>query len=242
MMLCNPLGLSTTGNLLTRNPDGLRELEAFFVAQIGPYWLGVVGDGSHTNGYHLGAFEDPPGDYSTIHPRDIAGIKQFGGYFAAACDIGMQWQASRLWFTWLIGQLREGKFPDITEVIGSADGVQDYRYTSDDGFVYGEIWSGNHIEHTHISFFRDSIMRSHVYLFDSWTATGRITKVASKPTPVISVKPSPSASAAPVRVESRGSSGTSLRGAFLACGLGAFAWLIKRRVEVAREDSQQDSG
>jgi len=236
-MLCNPLGLQVEFFELTRNPDGLKELQKFFEAQIGPYWLGVVGDASHTGGYHLGANSVPLGDYSIVSERDRNGIKMFGGDFASACDIGMGWAASRLWFRWLIEQLRNGRFPDVVEVIGSADGIQDYRYTAEDGFLYAELWFGNHVEHTHISFYRDSIMRSHIYLFDTWTATGRVVakpSVAPKRTPVVqTAAPAPSP-----RPQTRGSSSTPLRGTFAVLAIGGVAWMIKRRMELLRENSR----
>lgn len=224
---------------MTRNPDSLQQLEALFESQICDCWKGTVGDQYHFNGYHLGGFEVPYNDYSIVHPRDAAGIKQFGGYWAAAIDPGMDWPASRDWFMWLVTQCRAGKFPDIAEVIGSADGIQDYRYTAGDGFVYAELWHRNHIGHSHISFFRDSIFRSHTYLFDTWTRTGRMTKVGPKPTPGVSARvdltPGTAVSPAP---QVGGSSSTPLRGALLTCAFGVAAWVVRRRMELAREDSQ----
>lgn len=221
---------------MTRNPDPLQQLEALFESQICDCWKGTVGDHAHFNGYHLGGFEVPYNDYSIVHPRDAAGIKQFGGYWAAAIDPGMDWPASRDWFMWLVTGARAGKFPDIAEIIGSADGIQDYRYTADDGFVYAELWHRNHIRHSHISFFRDSIFRSHNYLFDRWTGTGRVTSrvdVGAKPTPVIP----PDAAKRPQTANNE-DSGISMGLLLGGAVAGAVLWVVKRRMEISREGSQ----
>lgn len=229
---------------MTRAPKPLLDLKADFETRIGPHWLGIVGDNTHYNGYHLGGYEVPFDDYSITHPRDVAGINQYGGDWASAIDVGMGWPASREWFWWLILKTQRGLFPDIAEIIGSRDGVQDTRYIAANAFSRPETWWGNHIGHTHISFYRDSIFRNHTYLFNGWTAVGL------KPTPVVKVPKTtaavPSASPKPVVVgnsekQAGESSSTPMQGALLAAAIAGLAWIVKRRMEVSCEDTEQNS-
>lgn len=217
---------------MTRNPGPLQEVETLFESQICECWAGTVGDRNHSNGYHLGGAEVPRGDYSITSPRDINGVKLFGGDWAAAVDVGMEWPASRLWLTWAVAECKAGRMPDIAEIIGSVDGIQDWRWTAGDQFSVPEMWQHNHIEHSHISIFRDSIFRSHTYLFDTWTPAGTITKLGLDPRPVIPPVPyvsPPSSKAVPPGVKpDRG--GELYLIPYVAAG-SVLAWIIRRRRE-----------
>lgn len=226
--------------MVTRNPGPLRDLENLFRYNIGPYWLGTIGDENHDYGYHLGASEVPANDYSVIHPRDKAGIAQFGGDWASGFDVGMGWPAAREWLAWTIDEASRGKFPDIREIIGSLDGEASYVWD----FPSGQMWlhTGQpHITHAHFSIFRDSIFRSHLALVSGWSAQGRITKVAPEPTLVI-----PTVSGLPAVVDVDGHVSAANvpfwgpRTVVLAAGLGALGWVVQRRMERQREGLQQN--
>lgn len=213
---------------MTRNPAALQVLQSEFEGLIGDYWLGTVGDASHTYGYHLGGYEVSPDDYSIIETRDVNGIRQFGGFFASAVDVGMGWPAARDWLKWLISETNRGAFPDIREIIGSTDGETCWVWDRPTRSVVPQ--PANHIGHTHISFFRDSIFRNHAYLFTPWSATGvRVSNTGPGlgPRPVVS---DPVAMAPDANIPGESSS-TSLRGILLVGTLGAVAWVIKRRME-----------
>lgn len=218
---------------MTRNPPGLQELTDRIEKQIGPFNLGVVGDEYHTYGYHLGGYEVPRGDYSTVLARDRAGITRFGGYWAAAVDIGMGWPASRAWFRWLIDGCKAGRFPDVREVIGSFDGKSCVIWDAIEGgphkvpFTPGDL--SDHRQHSHVSLYRDAVFRSQVALIGAWTATGlRPSSPVTKP----GVRPSPSLSGAPTGLppETAGhgwAAGLGTTAALL--GAAGLAWIIHRR-------------
>lgn len=168
---------------MTRNPDGLRTLEGYFTRNIGPYWMGTVGDQRHTYGYHKGCLENEDSDYSCILPRDLAGWRKYGGYWASAVDIGMGWPGSVDWLHWLTEQCTRGKFPDIREIIGSLDGSVSYIWdftTGEKGYA-----EEDHSTHTHISFYRDSLFKDHTDIFKGWDRHGRIKPVTVAPTPKV---------------------------------------------------------
>lgn len=196
--------------------------------QIGPFNKGIMGDQYHFGGYHIGGAEAGPYDYSAQLDRDVAGIEKYGGDWAAAVDIGMGWPASREWVLWLVKECQRGKFPDIREIIGSFDGKQCFQWDEPTRDLFRHPWD-DHLDHTHISFYRDAIMRSQVAVIGSWTARGR---PPSSPVTKQGVRPSPSPSgaldavgdvlAAPSFHLTVGSS------VLLAAGAAA-AWIIRRR-------------
>lgn len=223
---------------MTRNPGPLQELQRVFEARIGPYWEGTVGDGRHDYGYHLGGLEVATDDYSRVLPRDLYGIDKYGGDWASAIDVGMGWKASRDWLKWVVSESSKGNMPDLREVVGSLDGITCWEWDRNTGGV--QQHPPDHILHTHISFYRDSIFRGQNYLFDTWTETSR---VIPTPTSTTTLGPDPS----PVMpLESDGPAPTlgdpvtpvrdhlGFTGLAIAAGCGGLAWLIKRRMELNR--------
>jgi len=220
---------------MTRNPPRLQELEEQFESRVGPYWQGTVGDRFHRYGYHLGADEVPYGDYSIVLARDVAGVRKYGGSWASAVDVGMGWSASRMWLRRLVNDFLMGRRGDIREIIGSVDGTNSILWDGPSR-DYWEHDGEPHVSHTHISFYRDSIFRSHTYLFDGWTARGPVVKPVPKPSPVRTPTPELIHVTPPVG-DNTGSVIVGPRTLILAAGAGGLAWIIKRRMERSREDS-----
>lgn len=168
---------------MTIAPPKLLDLAARLKSQIGPFFLGIVGDKNHKYGYHLGAYEVLASDYSRQLRRDKDGITKYGGYYAAAIDIGMGWKASRDWLKWLVKQCQAGKFPDVREVIGSFDGKTCFYYDNTDKTVYKRT-AKDHITHSHVGFFRDAIMRDQRGILADWRKDGR-PKPPPPPPPIV---------------------------------------------------------
>lgn len=190
---------------MSYNPSTLRELGAFWTAHEGVN-LGVVGDGRHAKGYHLG--EDRiydgsgPGlgsrDYSVQTPRDKAGLSEA----ASAIDLGKlngRLTDLRKFSTWLVKRCRANApaTRDVREVIYSPDGKRVLRWDRERGYASapreGEA-DISHITHTHISFYRDSESRSKVPIFAPYfapampdTATEAAVKFDPKGSPVVGV-------------------------------------------------------
>lgn len=144
------------------NAPGLTQLRDFANAHLGAqFFLGIVGDANHTSGYHLGPDRiGAASDYSIRLPRDVAGAHQFPR-FACAYDMGMGWSASRLWLAWLVNECRAGTFPQVREIIGSLDGVHKQYWSQPAGFATERYTGDNHVDHTHISVFRDTAETDH---------------------------------------------------------------------------------
>ncbi|MFI5911132.1 peptidoglycan-binding protein [Dactylosporangium sp. NPDC051541] len=144
------------------NAPGLTQLRQFADEKIGKeHFLGIVGDAAHRSGYHLGPdriVDDD--DYSMQQPRDIAGAHRFP---TAACayDMGMSWSSSRAWLAWLVNQCRNGAFPQVREIIGSLDGVHKQKFSGLKGYPAERYDGDNHVDHTHISVFRDTADTDH---------------------------------------------------------------------------------
>ena len=136
---------------------------------IGAPFLGIIGDASHSFGYHL--CNPPTGDYS----RDGVANQPVGAY-ACALDVGMTgWAASRDWLRWLITEIREDRITGVAEVIGSFDG-RNVRYWSDvetpQWQQEGVPYSGDgHDTWTHVAIYRSSALIDHK-LLAGWTASG----------------------------------------------------------------------
>lgn len=201
--------------------DGLR---TYTVTHFGAdQFLGIVGDDSHFNGYHLGPEDIPPDDYSVFQKRDVAGARL--GNYATAIDVGVGWPKSREWFTWVVSHL--DLFPDLVEVVGSRDGVTDeYWYWRDwTGWVRTYPWYGNHLTHYHLGFFRDAVFRDQTSVFTLWAAPGATTSVGPKPTLMIPTQPSePPAEGNRMPV-------LGWRTILWAAAIGGMAWVAKRRRE-----------
>jgi hypothetical protein len=148
---------------MSTNAPGLTQLKAYADSKLGTrFFLGIVGDKAHTFGYHLGPDRIPNkgGDYSTQLARDLAGARKFPNY-ACGYDIGMGWSDSRRWLAWLIDQCRKGTFPQIREVIGSLDGVHKQYWSGLRGFRTERYTGDNHVDHSHISVYRDTAEQDH---------------------------------------------------------------------------------
>ena len=187
------------------NPATLRELGSYWTAN-GGVNLGVVGDGRHVKGYHLGEdrIYDGPGpglgsaDYSVQTARDKAGLS----LAASAIDLGRlngKLTELRQFSMWLVRQCQAGASGtrDVREVIYTPDGKTVLRYDRERGQASaprpGEA-DASHITHTHISFYRDSETRSKVRIFSPYfvprppdTATEAAVQFDPAGSPVIGV-------------------------------------------------------
>jgi len=152
------------------NAPGLTRLRDFANVQIGQqFFLGIVGDVNHTSGYHLGPDRiGAASDYSIRLARDVAGARTFPTS-ACAYDMGMGWSASRLWLAWLVNECRAGAFPQIREIIGSLDGVHKQYWSQPGGFKTERYTGDNHVDHTHISVFRDTADTDHSAILRGFT-------------------------------------------------------------------------
>lgn len=174
---------------MTYAPKSIRDLAAYFES-VGGKPLGIVGNGAHCGGYHLGRDRiygacacKPHGicapgardrDYSVQHARDKAGLSDA----ASAIDLGRvngSLRQMRSFSRWLVRRCQDGApgTRDIREIIYTPDGERVQRYSGIDGEVHTGPGNGDssHLTHTHISFFRDSEGRSKVGLFAPYFAT-----------------------------------------------------------------------
>jgi hypothetical protein len=148
---------------VSTSAPGLLRLKTYADARLGGrYFLGIVGDRAHTYGYHLGPdrIPDLSADYSTRLPRDLAGARRYPR-FACGYDIGMGWPASRRWLAWLVRQCRAGRFPQVREVIGSLDGQHKLYWSGLRQFRTERYTGDNHIDHSHLSIYRDTAEQDH---------------------------------------------------------------------------------
>lgn len=132
--------------------------------------LGIVGDGAHRTGYHLGkdriySSSGAGGDdYSVSESsRDRTGLSDY----ASALDIGnfnRGGHSLRSLSLWLVDQCRRGTgdTKDIREVIYTPDGRTVKRW---DRLHIRNSGDDSHLFHTHISYFRDSRSRDKTGLF-----------------------------------------------------------------------------
>jgi hypothetical protein len=148
---------------LSTNAPGLTKLRDYANERLGPsHFLGIVGDAAHNSGYHLGPdrIHDKAHDYSLRLDRDVAGGTRFPT-FACAYDMGMGWSQSRQWLAWLVNQCRQDAFPQIREVIGSLDGTRKQYWSGLRGYRTETYDGDNHVDHTHISVYRDTAETDH---------------------------------------------------------------------------------
>jgi hypothetical protein len=122
--------------------------------------VGIVGDASHTYGYHLGKDRLKPGDYSATLARDKAGLSNA----ASALDVGNFAKLVAL-TAFLVAEAKAGRAPDIREVIGPKADGRAYRWDFADGEVTQRAKGDSHEWHVHISYYRDSEHRDKVSLF-----------------------------------------------------------------------------
>lgn len=147
---------------MSESAPGLAKLRDFASSNPGPqFFLGIVGDANHRSGYHLGPDRiRDASDYSIQLARDVAGKHKYPSY-ACGYDMGMGWARSRAWLAWLVDQCRKGAFPNVREIIGSLDGVHKQYWSALRGFRTERYDGDNHIDHTHISVYRDSAEDDH---------------------------------------------------------------------------------
>jgi hypothetical protein len=139
---------------------GLMALKRYADAKIGNQFWGCVGDSNHTYGYHL--CYPPAGDYSLTQPRD----RGRAGY-ACAYDLALGWKDSRKWFAWFVQRLKERRYPDVCELIGSYDGRR-VLYFRGPSFETQNYTGSGHDTWCHISVWRDSAHRDHSYILRDW--------------------------------------------------------------------------
>ncbi|MGY0232748.1 hypothetical protein [Longispora urticae] len=206
---------------------------------------GVIGDGEHLYGYHLGkdrifSFSGQGwSDYSVQTLRDLTGLSDR----ACAIDIGNDWPDHRDWLMWLISECRKGNFPDIREIIGTLDGERVIGWDAENHWL-SEPGRGDltHLWHTHISFYRDAADRDQTAVLRHYFEPPQ----AAVKAPVV---PAPTPNPAPVQAwQERPFQGASTRphdSEWLAlyplsgiAALGVTAWILLRRMELGREDSQ----
>lgn len=167
---------------MTNSPQTLLELATYWTSK-GGVNLGIVGNSSHCAGYHLGrdriysscackpSGECVPGrgdkDYSVQQDRDKNSLTNY----ASAIDLGKvngSLVGLREFTAYLFGRGLAGDplMHDVREVIGSTDGVNVYGWSAlaPDHLIkdYGDA---SHKSHTHISYWRDSELRSKLPLF-----------------------------------------------------------------------------
>jgi hypothetical protein len=176
-------------------PSPLIALGRYWIRQ-GGAMLGIVGDATHTVGYHLGRdrIYDGAGpgrgddDYSVKHPRDKYGLSNA----AAAIDLGrLDGRYSELYAfsTWLVEQCmaKADGTQDIREVIYSPDGERVQRYSGIDGQIHTGPGNGDssHRFHTHVSYFRDSETRDKVAVFAAYWEDDMAQPTITNTTPLL---------------------------------------------------------
>lgn len=122
--------------------------------------IGIVGDKSHTYGYHLGKDRLKAGDYSASLSRDKRGLSNA----AAALDIGNFSKLVAL-TAFLVAEAKAGRAPDIREVIGPKGDGRAYRWDFHDDEIEKRSDGDSHEWHVHISYYRDSQDRDKTALF-----------------------------------------------------------------------------
>jgi len=135
-------------------PQTLLEARAYILAHtdLSPAEVGIVGDAKHTYGYHLGKDRLPANDYSRVTARDRAGLTNA----ASALDIGDFGDLWRL-TEFLVHEARNGRLPDVREILGPLRDGRAYRWDHLDGWkAVRQAKGDSHEWHIHISYYRDS--------------------------------------------------------------------------------------
>ena len=158
---------------MTFAPKTLTALANYWTAN-GGVNLGIVGNAAHTIGYHLGRdrIYGPDGigdqDYSVQYIRDKAGLSNA----AAALDLGELHGSLvelRAFSNWLVDQAMHNATVrrDIREIIYSPDGKIVQRWSGIDNSIHTGAGNGDssHLQHTHLSYFRDSEQRDKIAVF-----------------------------------------------------------------------------
>lgn len=118
---------------------------------------GIVGDASHTYGYHRARAMLPPRDYSVVLPRDQGGPD----WAAAALDITPPDATHQMRLTRRLARATRAKDPHLFRVVrewyGSLDGRHVAGYDlARDAVSLSDV---SHLTHVHISFFRENLAR-----------------------------------------------------------------------------------
>lgn len=161
---------------MTYAPLDIKECRAFLETKgpLSPDELGIVGGPGHIatgTSYHLGKdqlkmYKKP---YSAKTARDVAGLAGSTANASCALDIDDDLPELRPMSVWIVEQCRAGAPDtlDIREVIYSPDGVQVLQWDRQRGVTSLPIPHSDlsHRKHTHVSWYRDSIGRPKVGLF-----------------------------------------------------------------------------
>lgn len=144
-------------------PQTLLDLRTYLKAQTGlsDNELGIVGDKTHTYGYHLGKDLLPPNDYSARLLRDRNGLTNA----ASASDIGMFTRLVGL-TAFLVAEASSGRTTMIRQVNGPTASGRAYGWDSQDSWKPVLLSKGDpHEQHCHVSWFRDTEFLEKVSLF-----------------------------------------------------------------------------
>lgn len=165
--------------MTTYNPPMLVEARALLHEHLGiaNVSLGIAGDVQHAisgNSYHLGKADLRSDSYSIVESdRDRRGLSKFAsaidvGYFDVTVR-GKRWTL-RDFSIWLVAQCKAHTpdTRDIREVIYSPDGRTVRRWDRLGKRINGD---NSHLQHTHISEFRDARGRTMPMLFKRWLVT-----------------------------------------------------------------------
>lgn len=167
---------------MTYAPASLKAAQTYLKGQTGLPWvsLGIVGDEDHHGGYHQGKPNVPATDYSRDESsRDEKGLTGA----ASALDVG-KWSGLRTFSKWLVEQCKAGAEDtrDIREVIYSPDGQTVKRW---DRLGIRSSGDSSHLQHTHISYFRDSENRDKTGLFRRYFEGGAAPSLEGAPAPTL---------------------------------------------------------
>jgi hypothetical protein len=163
---------------MTYAPASIKAAQVYLRDQTGLPWvsLGIVGDEDHRGGYHCGwdrrrIVNGKLSDYAWTESSRDSGHRTDA---ASALDIGKFTKGDknlRTFSVWLVQQCKAGApdTRDIREVIYSPDGKTVKRWDR-----LGKRTSGDdsHLDHTHISYHRDSEARDKVGLFKRYFEGG----------------------------------------------------------------------
>lgn len=168
---------------MTYAPASIIEVRTFLKgedADLDNVELGIVGGPSHIltgTSYHLGAdqLKMSKNPYSARTARDRNGLANPATRDAAcALDIDDDLDELRPLSIWLVNQCRAQALDtlDIREIIYSPNGVDVYTWDREQGVTSLPQKRGNssHRTHTHISWYRDSVLRPKVGPFKRFYA------------------------------------------------------------------------
>lgn len=115
---------------------------------------GIVGDASHSFGYHLARRDLPVGDYSVQLPKD----KRGSGANASALDVSLPPELMRV----VTGRLlhaahrHDRRLSGLREFCGTLNGRDTYPWDlASDSSEGINSWDDSHLWHIHLSFFRE---------------------------------------------------------------------------------------